>query len=427
MLRQSRAIVILVVLLVGSLVLNACQSASAPPASSNKDEKGKTEASAKPAEQTKTETSAKPSTKEPYRIGALWELSGPAAANGIGKEARDAALLEVERINAAGGIDGHPLELIVADSGSDPSVVTTALTKLIRQDKVLAVEGPGYNVTFPAAMGVAEREQMPIIVGNSLTPEQRAQNPKWTFPQMLGEVGSADSIVDILKDKGLKKVVAISDGSPYYSATFARFKAVASSAGIEVFSTGDTFSLADLDLTPQVGKMKELAAKERPQALVLITSGQPAVPFLKAMKQLGLDLPVVGLWGLGMPFILQQSGDEVNGVMFAGIKMLAPDQLDNSDPQKSIILDYLKRFKAKYGRDAIPPSATGADPINLIANALKTSGPDRAKLRDALEATSNFAALNGIISYNTREGLGKNSLAVFEIRDKKFNYVRPIK
>lgn len=423
--RHSGITVMMALLLAVGLLLTACQSAPDAPAA-KADEKAKTAAPAKTAVQPKAEAPAKAAAKEPYKIGVLGEFSGAAAAAGVGTDVRDGAMLEVERINAAGGVNGTPIELVVEDSGSDPTKLTTSLTKLIRQDRVLAAFGPTFSGIVAAGVSIAEREQTPVILNQVLPPDQR-KGMKWTFSQNLGEVGTSDSMIDILQEKGWKKVVAIGDASPSWNSVFERFKSQATSQGFQVFTTADTFTVKDLDLTPHVGKLKELAAKEKAQALVLVTHGQAGVPFLKAAKQLGLDLPVVAPWGFGMPYTLTASGDEVNGVLFAGFKLLAPNQLDNADPMKPLIVDYVKRFQAKYGREASAPAGLGPDGVNLIANALKTAGPDRAKIRDALENAKNVVALYGVYNLKNREGLGKESLAVYQIKEKKFTFVRGIK
>lgn len=89
-----------------------------------------------------------PVVKEPYKIGMVISLTGFATFPGT--EVRDAVVMEVERINAAGGVNGHQLELIVEDSASDPTKAVAALTKLARQDKVLAVIGDTFSTIQPA-------------------------------------------------------------------------------------------------------------------------------------------------------------------------------------------------------------------------------------------------------------------------------------
>jgi ABC-type branched-subunit amino acid transport system substrate-binding protein len=72
---------------------------------------------------------AKKPTGKPYRIGALFAISGPAAPLGVPE--RNTALLLQDEINKAGGINGHPLEILIEDTGSEESRTVLAANKLM--------------------------------------------------------------------------------------------------------------------------------------------------------------------------------------------------------------------------------------------------------------------------------------------------------
>lgn len=364
---------------------------------------------------------------ETYKIGMLTELTGPLAVGGV--ETRDAAQLVVDSLNAAGGINGHQLQLIVEDDGSEPTKAATALTKLIRQDNVIAVLGPLFQTLEGSVRAITEREQVPQLLNNPTSPDVRAKGYKWSFNIPQSEIVVAGAILDILKDKGYTKVVAISDTEPLWQALMAQLKADAAAQGITVVTMSDTFQVQDIDMTPQVTKLKELAAKEKPQALVLVTNGMTAVAFLKNMKQLGVDLPVIGTHAFGIPPILMMSGNEVNGVVFPSGKVLAPEALDDADPQKAVLLAFKKAYQAKYNKEADMFASNGYDGMGILADALKVAGADKSKLRDAIEKTANYAGATGVFTYSAtdHEGLTKRSLAVYEIKDKKFVFVKAIK
>jgi branched-chain amino acid transport system substrate-binding protein len=191
----------------------------------------------------------------------------------------------------------------------------------------------------------------------------------------------------------------------------------------------ETFDPAqDFDLSAQVLKVKNLAVKENPQALVLMTNIFSAIPFLKSMQQLGLKLQVVGTHAFGIEAALGMADEEVNGVLFPAGKVLDPEGLPDSDPQKGVILDYRKRFKAKYGYDVGQFGAHSYDAVHLFVNAANKAGLDRAKIREALEKTSNFVGATGVYNYGpgNHEGLTEKSLAIYEIKGKKFVMVKPV-
>ena len=101
----------------------------------------------------------------PYKLGLVTSITGFMGPMGSG--ARDAAKLIVERINNQGGINGHPLELIIYDDGSDPSKGVMAFKKLIGEDKVLGIMGPVSTGIAMACAPIAEKAAIPMFAQNS--------------------------------------------------------------------------------------------------------------------------------------------------------------------------------------------------------------------------------------------------------------------
>lgn len=402
--RKLSLVIPLVVLLVISLVLSGCGSANVPSSSNSK---------------------AQPN--EPYKIGILTTLSGP---NGfLGVDIRDAAQLEVDAINAKGGINGHPMELVVEDDGMDPGKAVSAFTKLVKQDKVLAVTGVTFTFIEPALRPVAEREQITLIHLNPLTPELRARKDKYTFNIATSEFNRVGAWLDMLKEKGYTRVVGISQNDPLCIASIDELKKEAPAQGITVDNLPDFINVTDVDVTPQVAKLKDLIAKVKPQVIVS-TVWPPNLPaVLKTMKQMGVEIPVIEFDGAADGSMLKMGGDELNGLMLNGAKVLAGAALPDSDPQKTVIVDFKNRFEVKTGRLAGNQAAGAYDAIHMIANALKVAGTDKTKIRDSIENTKNFVGITGVFNFSadSHEGLTKDSYAVYEIKDKKFNFLYVIK
>lgn len=125
-------------------------------------------------------------------------------------------------------------------------------------------------------------------------------------------------------------------------------------------------------------------------------------------------------WKFGNPpILLKMAGDELNGVIVHGAKMMADTALPDSDPQKAVIVDFNQRYLAKTGRPVGNEAASSFDSIHVLANALKVSGPDSVKLRDAIENTKNFVGLTGTFSFSPddHELMDKNCYALYEIKN----------
>src|SRR6185369_4726357 len=97
----------------------------------------------------------------PIRIGALFAVTGPAAF--LGEPERNSAEMVVDEINKAGGVKGRKLELIVYDTAGDATKAVQLATKLIKDDKVVAIIGPSTTGETMAVIPVAEKEQIPLI------------------------------------------------------------------------------------------------------------------------------------------------------------------------------------------------------------------------------------------------------------------------
>lgn len=365
-------------------------------------------------------------SQEPFKIGLITSLTGPVAAPG--KEMRDGVVLEVERINAAGGINGRQIQLITEDDGSDATKASTAATKLMRQDQVLAIVGPLAEFLSQSVGPLADREGVSVLATTSFGTDLLKNNFKNVFSLGPSNPIVLDAMQAVLKENNYTNVVAMGDSVPLHQNIVSELGAKVTGQGVTYTLLSDTFNNGDVDLTAQVTKVKAAADQQNAQAIVLATNGVSVVSFMKAVQQLGVKQPVIGGPAFGLAVMLMMGGSEVNGVRFVAPKILAPDQLPDSDAQKKTLLDFVQRYTAKY---TMPPglvAAHGADGVNIIANALKTAGADRAKIRDAIEATTNFQGATGIFNMTAADhsGLAPNALAIYEVKDKKFTMVRPV-
>src|SRR5688500_1621476 len=84
---------------------------------------------------------AQPASGEPIKIGAVLSVTGPAA--GLGIPTRNGILLAEKAVNAAGGVRGRPIRIILEDDASNPDNARTKTTALVHNEKVAALLGPG--------------------------------------------------------------------------------------------------------------------------------------------------------------------------------------------------------------------------------------------------------------------------------------------
>src|SRR4030042_6946485 len=99
--------------------------------------------------------------KEAYKVGAVFAVTG--FNSPLGTPEKQTVEMMVEQINAKGGINGHPLEVIVYDTASDVTQCVTLVNKLIGQDNVLAVIGPTSTGESMGLLDTITSAQIPLV------------------------------------------------------------------------------------------------------------------------------------------------------------------------------------------------------------------------------------------------------------------------
>jgi branched-chain amino acid transport system substrate-binding protein len=334
------------------------------------------------SETTATSAASGPATGTPYKVGILTNTSGDLGF--LGKYVVDSMQLEVDKINAEGGINGHPIELVVQDDGYDQTKGAAGFTKLAEDPSILAVTGTMASILLPSLTALAEQKQIPYVSCAPENPSIRAQNLKWTLYGPADEFLNAAAILDIVKAKGFKSAVVISHNEPNSMSVATEFVTEATAAGLQAVLLEDTVDIGTVDITPQVNKLKALADKQGADCIVSVVWPNVTGALAKTMTGVGLSLPMVSYSLNADASTLAMGGPELNGVMLPGPKVMAASWLPDTDPQKAIVVDFINRYTAKYNHPPGQVDAGAADCILWIAAGLRVSGDDRAKLRDAL-------------------------------------------
>ena len=153
-----------------------------------------TETTAAPS--TDTTAAAGPATGEPIKVGFSNSLTGPSAAPGV--SVSKGANLQVEYINANGGINGRPIELLEVDDKSDVAQAQANVTKMIEQDKVLATIGP--FAQFAQARTLVEESQIPTVFpGPATMADISGPSYKWSVMVSAAPPTQADASTKVIK------------------------------------------------------------------------------------------------------------------------------------------------------------------------------------------------------------------------------------
>ncbi|MBW2038415.1 MAG: ABC transporter substrate-binding protein [Deltaproteobacteria bacterium] len=363
--------------------------------------------------------------KAPYKIGVNLELTGPWAE--VCKTVKMAIVMEVERINKMGGVDGHPLELIIQDNGFDLGRAAANMTKFARDKEILVVLGPFEDPLQATTRAIAEREEITNIIFCPSNPMVRALKQRWSFNIAHSDIVVSQKLVDLCLARGYKRALVFYASHPLAQSLAGYFKKFGEKKGMKVIISKETHKPTDIDMTPQLIKLKPIIEREGIDVFYASTAGPPGPIICKNLRALGIKTPIIGTHAFGFNFIIALGGKAMEGVEFGAGKPVVPYQLDKDDPVRPIVIDFDKRMRARYGVGADQIAGHAHDAIWLIYDALKRckGKVTRARFRDALENTKGFKACHGIYNYSPTDhnGLSKKDMVFIRIEGGKFKRI----
>ena len=350
---------------------------------------------------------------EPYKVGAVFAVTGPAAL--LGEPERNTVMMLAGQINAAGGINGHPLEVIVEDTEGDEAKTVLKVKKLISSDKVSAIVGPTRSGTTMAAIPIVEKAQIPMV---SCAAAEDIVKPvkKWIFKTPQSDADAVRRIYEKMKEMKLTKAAVMSGTTGFGTAGRDQLKKLALEYGITIVAD-ETYGPKDTDMTAQLTKIKGTDA----QAIINWEIVPAQTTVMKNKKQLGITVPLFQSHGFGNIKYAQDAGDAAESVLFPCGLLFAADTLPDSNLQKPVLAAYRKAYEEKFKTDVSSFGGYAWDALSLVVEALKAVGPDSAKIRDYIEQKKNFVGVSGIFNYSAEDhcGLNKMSFAMLTIKDGK--------
>ncbi len=360
---------------------------------------------------------------EPIKIGAFFDLSGPAA--NIGTPTKLVAEMVVDKINKAGGVNGQPLELVIGDTEGDPAKATTIAKKFIYQDKVAAIIGPTRTGTGMAVKKLVEEAGMPTFMtvgGDPVIMGGEKLGPyTYVFKSPQRSSTAVKALYGFLKEKGVKKVALLTAADGFGKDGVAWLQKLAPEFGLEIVAE-ESFAPNDTDMTAQLTKLKNSPA----QAIVCWTIGPAGAIVAKNRTQLGIGLPLFQCHGLPDPKYIELAGKASEGDRMPATKLMVADELSASDPQKPVIQEFVRLYTEVYKYDRQFPINTHSgyawDAINIVANAMKKAGTDPKALRDAIEQTKGYVGVSGVYNLTAEDhnGLDVDSMVVVEVKNGRF-------
>jgi branched-chain amino acid transport system substrate-binding protein len=325
-------------------------------------------------------------------VGFYGSLTGDGAS--FGQSSREGAELAVDELNAAGGVLGRQLRLLVEDDQSKPEEASNAVTKLVTQDKVVAVIGEVASRRTLAAAPIAQRYQIPMITPAS-TNEKVTEVGDYVFRVCFIDPFQGEVLAKFAyNDLKARKVAILRDQSQDYSVGltdsvaqhFARL-------GGQVLPPV-SYSSGDADFKAALTRIRS----EKPDVLFATGYYSEAAIITRQARELGMKMPILG--GDGWVGDALQNGREALNNTYISNHYSG----DNPDP---VVQNFVSTYKKRFNRDPDAIAALAYDAIKVLADSLtraqSTEGP---KLRDAI-AAADVPGVTGRLKMNAKRNVDK--------------------
>ena len=332
---------------------------------------------------------------EDIKVGVILPLSGNLTS--YGKATLDGIKLKTEEINAAGGVNGNKLVLIIEDNKGDQTETRNAYKKLAGSDKVAAVLGPITSTNAIAVRRDAAEIKVPMIsptaTNDKVTPRNSYMFRACFNDSFQGKIAANYAI----KDKGYKTAAVLVDmNSDYSKGLCESFKKAFEDAGGKIVAE-ENYQQKDTEFGAQLKKIKGSGAQT-----VFVPGYPPELPLIiKQAKVIGLDAKLCGADGWDNETVINGSGPNIEGCFIVGAF--------SREDQRPAVQNFVKSFEKTYNAKPGTFEALGYDTVSMLCEALK-KGTTPELVKEGMKGIKGFEAVTGKISVTLDGNVEKNAV-----------------
>jgi branched-chain amino acid transport system substrate-binding protein len=346
------------------------------------------------------------------KIGSVLSVSGPASF--LGDPEKKTLEIYVEEINAKGGVNGQKLQLVIYDDAGNADNARTFATRLVEEDKIVAMVGGSTTGSTLAMIPVFEEAKIPFI---SLAGAIQIIQPvrSWVFKTPHTDKMACEKIFEDLKARNLTTIALISGTDAFGKSMRDQCVAVAPNAGITI-AIEESYGPRDSDMTPQLTNIRNKAGV---QAVVNPGFGQGPAIVTRNYRQLGITLPLYQSHGVASKQFIDLAGPAAEGVRLPAAALLIADKLAANDPQKSIVVNYSKTYQQKTGQAVSTFGGHAYDGLMILVEAMqRAKSSEPSKVRAEIEKTKGYVGTGGIVNMSPTDHMGLD-LSAFRMLEIK--------
>jgi branched-chain amino acid transport system substrate-binding protein len=326
-------------------------------------------------------------------IGHYASMTGAEATFGISTD--NGIKMAVEERNAVGGVKGRKIRLITYDNQGKPQETQTVVTRLIGQDKVVALLGEVASSRSLVGAPIAQRMGVPMITPSSTNPDVTM------IGDMISRVCYIDPFQGLVGAKFARENMKFTRGATLYNRAQAysdglntNFVEAFKKLGGEILAQ-EAFGDGDNDFSAQLSAIR--AAK--PEFVYVPGYYTEIVNIARQARKLGIDVPLIGGDGWDSEK-LKNAGDALNNSYFS-------NHYSHEDTRPEV-QSFVQKYQTLHGKVPDGLAALGYDAARLLFEAMdrapSLSGKDLAA---AINATKNFAGVTGQITIDANRNATK--------------------
>lgn len=353
------------------------------------------------------------------KVGVVTSATGPTAFVGVVQK-NSVALLPKK-------VGETTIEYLYFDDASDATQTVTTVKKLVAEQKIDALIGPSGSPNAMGVLDVIAEAQLPMLapVGTTAVVLPMDARKRWAFKTTQNDDIIGEGLVAHMRKSGVKTLGFIGYNDPYGEAWYRAIVPILQKAGIQLVAN-ERYNRTDTSVTGQVLRLKSAA----PDAVLV--AGVAAAAALPQMQlvDVGYTGRIYQTHGAATDDFIRIGGRKVDGAIMAASMMLVLDQIPDSNPAKKIAADYVTAYEKLYGNR---PATFGANVYDAglllqraIPEALKKGKPGtpefRVALRDALEATRELVATQGVYTMTPADhsGFDERGRVMLTVKDGKW-------
>lgn len=347
-------------------------------------------------------------------VGVYGALTGDQAA--FGTSTVNGVRIAAEEINAAGGVLGRKIRLVIEDDQGRAEEAASVVTKLITANNVVALIGENSSNQSLAAAPIAQSNGVPMISPSSTNPAV-TEKGEYIFRVCFTDPYQGKALASFVRTNlSLDNAAILVDKKNDYSVGLAGvFRKEFEAAGGRIVAE-QSYSGGDTEFRPQLTTIKAASPKVLFIPGFYTEVGQIAIQ----ARDLGLTVPLVGGDGWDSPAVIQIGGKSIEGSYFS-------DHYFVGDT-RPVVQKFVAEYRKRHNKNPEATAALGYDALHIFANAARRANSlDRKAVRDQIATTKGYDGVSGMINMGPDRNPDK-PVAMIKIENGQMNFagwVRP--